>query len=640
MHLNLILVFLFLLHGVPAQKERPKLRRLLLNNFDLNPFRKDTAVVTLTNGQIMGTSDGKSDAFMGVPFARPPIAHRRFMKPESIKDVRWSGVRKTKMTGPMCVQRAALFTSSPIVGNEDCLYLNVYRPSSAVPGAKLPVLVFIPGGAYSIGSSYWLDGQYDGSVLAYEQNVIVVVLSYRLHLFGFLATEQLEYANGGTVGNLALQDQQEGLRWVKREIANFGGDRDHVLLFGESAGGFSVVWHAVNKFSQRENLFTSAITQSATSDLSWFFQSKEDAFQLYSAFVEYLGCPSGEPNQLGCLQEIPAPFLIEAWARWSDMILASNDGHGKQEHHPGYVPMLHLVCSFGPVIDGSEEGLIEAPYQLIKKGEFHRVPLVSGITRDEGSVFSLIIPAIVDSSQRSLTVEQWMEIAELIVQSPEAIQQLYLLYPLRRVEGLWAAQEWAQEIIRDFVFGCATEEMVADWGQYAPSYLFLFSGTMGYLGQLSGMGSMHSFDLHYIFKSFPPGSTFIMSPRETQVANEMGARWAAMARTGNPNAVEFGRTPWPEFKDAAQALEFAPKQSADVSSQLFNVREADSKTWPKAEKCDYWRSLRPLPWINHREEPGLANKAEAEAYIAKVIEKLGLIDAVPNHDLLHECHAE
>ena len=624
--LLLIPIILSCIGSISANPAKPPLRRLLFHNFDLHPFRVDSREVTISNGRLIGTADDRSESFLGIPYALPPVMHRRFMRPVSIEGTRWAGVRQARMTGPMCMQHAAFFRRSPIVGNEDCLYLNVYRPVNTTPDSNLPVMVFIPGGAFAIGSTYWLDGQFDGSTLATEQNVVVVVLAYRLHLFGFLATEQLQAANGGTVGNLALQDQQEALRWVKREISNFGGNPSSTLLFGESAGGFSVVWHTVNRNSARENLFSSVVAQSATSDLSWFFQSKEDAFQLHRAFTEYLGCPSSDLNQLSCLQEYSAHFLMKAWGRWSKVLFATDRSQPHREHHPEQMPMLHDVCAFGAVIDGHEDGLLEAPYALIKRGEFHRVPLLAGITKDEGSLFGYIIPHIVDSSHSRHTVKQWMEIADSIVQKPASIRSLYSLYPLRVLGGIAAAQTWATEIVRDFVFGCSTEEMIADWGKFAPSYAYLFSSTMGWVGKLIPLGAMHSFDVSYIFRNFPPGTGVLMSERDGRVATEMGARWASMARTGTPNPMEGGAyITLPDFNSSQAILEFGFDAPAEANaSRLLDARAIDKELWPDRTKCEFWRTQRPLPWISHREH--VRRNSTVEEYLALVTEKLGLVD--------------
>jgi carboxylesterase type B len=625
MYIVLVSLFVFATHCAEP-------RRLLFNNYDLNPFRRQSAVVETSNGKIQGTREGRSDTFFGIPFAKPPVGKLRFRLPESLIDVHWEGVRQARKTGPMCVQRLAFFASSPVVGEEGCLYLNVYRPSDIPSGERIPVMVFIPGGAFSMGSSYWLDGQFDGSTLAREQNVIVVVPNYRLGLLGFFASEQIQEVNGGTVGNLGLQDQREALRWVKREISAFGGDPDNILLFGESAGGFSVIWHAVSPRSSEEQLFHSVIAQSATADLSWFFQSKEDAFQLYAAFAAYIGCPFDVPGQLECLQAHPPAFFLDAWLKWSDVFF--NDEESKREkhpHHPKSVSLLHLLCSFGPVVDGHADGLIDMPATLVKRGQFHRVPLVAGITRGEGSIFTLVLPHFASKTlSDTLTVDQWIEIGDLIVQRPEAIKEFYKLYPIKRIGGLYAATVWANEIVRDLCFGCSTEELVRSWGEFAPSWMYLFSGTMGYLGKMLGVGSMHSFDLTYVFKTFPAGFSYVANEREVRVANEMGARWASMARHGHPNP-DPSCLPWPEFKDGEKILEFGFenkienenantgivsglwnmaaraytdwRSSPDIPpSRLFDRATADKESWPEEKKCDFWYRQRPLPWIIHMEE--------------------------------------
>jgi len=618
----------------------------------------------------MGTRDEISEAFLGIPYALPPIGHRRFLRPVSIESERWSGLKHARITGPMCVQRSAFFSSSPIVGNEDCLYLNVYRPrpvqSAASPDIEngpddqlKPVMVFIPGGAFAVGSSYWLDGQFDGSQLAHDEDVIVVVMNYRLNIFGFFASPQVEEANGGTVGNLALQDQQEALRWVKREIVHFGGDPEKILLFGESAGGFSVVWHSVNVHSVRENLFHSVISQSATTDLSWFFQAKEDAFNLYAAFAYHLGCPVTLVNQLECLQAIPSHFFLRAWSDWSAMILETQSESGVAadgSHHPNAIPLLHLLCAFGPVIDGHEDGLLDTPAHLIKAGRFHRVPLVAGITKAEGSVFTLIIPLIVASTNDPMTVDQWMEIAELIVQKPDAIRELYRLYPLRRIEGILGARDWANEIVRDFCFGCSTEEMVNDWGEYAPSWLYLFSATLGPIGTALGVDSMHSFDLHYVFKNFFLGASIVLGKREMRIADDMSSRWASMARSMDPNTV-VSRGPdfieWPQYRTSGLIMEFGVPDTSRSSlriiidnikgmlpwtevpveppiARLFERASAGKDLWPSKAKCDYWTRQRPLPWINHRPDKGFDSREDAVRYLGKVIE---MVRGVYGHSL-------
>ena len=704
-NLESIFLFYFSLQSLVLVAEPvPENRRLLFTNFDANPLRSESGIVTITNGRIRGTSDSNTEAFLGIPYALPPVGHRRFRRPISIQHERWSGIKEARITGPMCVQRSAFFASSPIVGNEDCLYLNVYRPKSIASSSSssstsstttgspdlesgasgsgsaettlLPVMVFIPGGAFAVGSSYWLDGQFDGSQIALDEKVIVVVMNYRLNIFGFFASPQLEQANGGTVGNLALQDQQEALRWVKREIVHFGGDPEKILLFGESAGGFSVVWHSVNIHSQRENLFHSVISQSATTDLSWFFQAKQDAFNLYSAFAYYIGCPISLINQLECLQALPAKYFLKAWNDWSTMILESQselrgapiDG----DHHPEAIPLLHLLCAFGPVIDGHEDGLLDTPAHLIKAGRFHRVPLVAGITRGEGSIFTLILPLIVASSHAPMTVDQWMEIAELIVQKPDAIRELYRLYPLRRIEGILGAREWANEIVRDLCFGCSTEEMVNDWGDFAPSWLYLFSATLGPIGPALGVDAMHSFDLHYVFKNFFFGASFVLGKREMRIADDMSSRWASMARSFNPNTPLVRNSgddfiEWPQFRESNLIMEFGvPDTSRSVMdrmfenlrtsmfwskdkgteevpiSRLFNRDTAPKSHWPSRIKCDYWKRQRPLPWINHQPTKGFDSREDAMMYLEQVIEMIrgvyGNHSLVNNEKILDRCY--
>ncbi|XP_036605948.1 cocaine esterase-like [Trichosurus vulpecula] len=207
----------------------------------------DDLTRTTEFGQIQGTQinikgiDKDVNVFLGVPFAKPPVGTLRFSPPQPPDS--WSNVRDATSHPPMCLQDInllekiirAMKLNIPITANsEDCLYLNIYVPAHAKERARLPVMMWIHGGALVLGSA----SMYDGSILSASQNVVVVIIQYRLGVLGFFSTGD-EHAPG----NWGFLDQVAALRWIQKNIAHFGGDPSLVTIFGESAGGTSVSSH-------------------------------------------------------------------------------------------------------------------------------------------------------------------------------------------------------------------------------------------------------------------------------------------------------------------------------------------------------------------------------------------------------------
>jgi para-nitrobenzyl esterase len=262
-------------------------------------------IVKTTQGEVMGKwiRDGKEKAFLGLPYAAPPLGTLRWKPPGS--PVKWSGVRDATKFGNRCQQwhvwNDYIFTDSG--PSEDCLYLNIYEPATAKQGDKLPVMVWIHGGGFLAGAGS--EPRYTNPALV-AKSVVVVTLNYRLNVFGFLASEDLAREQGGHAGNYGLMDQVAALRWVKANIAGFGGDTNNVTIFGESAGSFAVsaltvapsargLFHKV--IGESGALFGSTIPMTAMSE-----RAKRD-----QAFVVSLGI-----NNLDELRGMPADKLLEA----------------------------------------------------------------------------------------------------------------------------------------------------------------------------------------------------------------------------------------------------------------------------------------------------------------------------------------
>ena len=192
--------------------------------------------VKVDTGKLQGKSDGTIDAFLGIPYAAPPVGELRWKPP--VRPVKWKGARKAAEFGSRCMQTRVyddmIFRDPGI--SEDCLFLNVWRP--AKPNGKLPVMVWIHGGGFVSGATS--EPRQDGTNLA-KEGVVVVSMNYRLGIFGFFVHPGLARESGrNSAGNYGLLDQVAALEWVKRNIAAFGGDPGNVTIFGESAGAFSV----------------------------------------------------------------------------------------------------------------------------------------------------------------------------------------------------------------------------------------------------------------------------------------------------------------------------------------------------------------------------------------------------------------
>ncbi len=197
-------------------------------------------VVHAPVGAIAGRAEGAVNVFKGIPYAQPPVGAARWTPPRPVAD--WRDTREAMDFGPACVQPPSppgnLYGDTPARMSEDCLSLNIWTPTDA---KKAPVFVWIHGGALTTGSSS--ESVYDGARIARQGGVVVVSINYRLGVLGWLAHPALSAESAdGLSGNYGLLDQIEALRWVRRNIAAFGGDPANVTIAGESAGGLSVMY--------------------------------------------------------------------------------------------------------------------------------------------------------------------------------------------------------------------------------------------------------------------------------------------------------------------------------------------------------------------------------------------------------------
>ncbi|PQE03600.1 carboxylesterase protein [Rutstroemia sp. NJR-2017a BBW] len=324
---------------------------LLALPLSLAQFNTSGPTVTVTNGSYIGkyVSEWQQDHFLGIPYAIPPLGQLRFARPRSL-NTSFTGLRDATKYGHSCYQYGTTFNLS-----EDCLTLNVIRPAGTSPNSKLPVLVWIFGGGLYTGAT--ADPQYNLSGIAHVgqelgKPIITVSMDYRLGVWGFLQTPQV-LAEGSS--NAGLLDQRLALRWIKENIASFGGDPDQITIWGESAGAQSISLHLHSYDGRNDNLFHAAILES--------------------------GSPTGASlNPLG-YYTVPAENLTRTAGCWtaSDKLACLRSLTSDQLYK------AQVSQQWNPIVDG--DFLTDYPSSLAPQGKFIKVPLLIGANSDEGSSF-------------------------------------------------------------------------------------------------------------------------------------------------------------------------------------------------------------------------------------------------------------
>ncbi|MEM9562872.1 MAG: carboxylesterase family protein [Actinomycetota bacterium] len=508
--------------------------------------------------------------FRGVPFAAPPVGDRRWRPPAPAEP--WSGARQATKDGPMAIQMATgieeflgglldgqgwrrpraavlqrLLTRLPQPAqSEDCLYLTVRSPSLD-PAAKLPVMVWIHGGDHQDGSG--TDVYYAANALP-ARGVVTVSINYRLGVLGFLAhPELLDESPDGVAGNYGLLDQVAALEWVRDNIAGFGGDPDNVTIFGESAGGESVL-HLMTSPRAR-GLFHRAIPQSAGSGgqmihLDRPFDARRSGTDLAVAYAEALGVTGDD--QLPRLRAMSADRLYEV---------------ARAEREIG----AHYA-----VIDG--EVLPESPLAAFAGGRQAPVPMVIGSNADEGTLLRGVMGApMVDYQHRPVPAGRLQpEIAEAFGTD---LDRLLAIYP-----GLDRADTAAEiDFLGDHLFGARAYHYARHHHAAGhPTHLYLFARTPKSPRQTAG--AFHAAEIPFVHGSRVP--IFPMTAADKALSATMMGYWTGFARTGDPNGPDAStvgdRPVWSPFDQGDPRWMFfdhrptmAPVDRLD-QYEIFNAR--------------------------------------------------------------------
>jgi para-nitrobenzyl esterase len=462
------------------------------------PVHADSLTVKTEQGKVHGKTinDGKVKAFLGLPYAAPPVGDLRWKAPQP--PAKWKGERDAAKFGAHCAQGRVfddmIFQDGE--ASEDCLFLNVYTPSDAKDKSKLPVMFWIHGGGYSGGASS--EPRHNGDFLP-TKGVVLVTINYRLGVFGFLATADLAKEANGAAGNYGLLDMVAALEWVKANIKQFGGDPDNVTIFGESAGSFAVSTLMASPIAR--GLFHKVIGESgaAFSDVlpTDSLEAREKAD---GEWVASLGATS-----LQELRAIPTAKILDA---------VKTKGRG----------------GFPPVIDG--KFLTEPVAETYAAGKQAHVPLLAGWNRDEGSFFAM----------RGMTAAQWKDFPGPLFKDRAAA--FLKLYPGDTDEqALRAAIDYGSDSF--IAFGTwKWLEAHRKTGE-SPVYRYHFELAAPTSKFHPGSFAFHSDDIEYVFGTLDTRPGSVWRPEDRKLSEQMMGYWTNFAKTGDPNGP--GLPEWPKY---------------------------------------------------------------------------------------------
>ncbi len=463
----------------------------------------EARTVRTASGAVRGATAGGVSSFKGIPFAASPVGELRWRTPQPAKG--WAGVRDATKFGADCVQVTPPFAAAMGAANaksEDCLFLNVWRPANARPGAKLPVMVWIYGGAFLFGSGAL--PTYDGTAFA-KQGVILVTLNYRLGRFGFFAHPALSAEHPEEAkGNYAFMDQIAALKWVRANIAGFGGNPGNVTIFGESAGGVSVHNLLVSPLSR--GLFHKAIIESGGARdgiLTGRPMRADNADRDYKVsgetiglnFAKKMGVAGNGTGALAQLRALSADQVLDGGA--------TTDG-------PDGVPTYP-----GPILDGKL--VTETAEQSYKAGHQMKVPLMIGSNSAEvpgGFVAGDTKEALLASFGRGKD-------AAKAAYDPAGTTDLAALSSMVNTDRVWA--EPARLTARAFA------------AKGAPAFVYRFSYVADSMKVMAKQGAPHASELEYVFDTVENRFKDKLTPNDKKVARMMNTYWANFAKTGNPS---------------------------------------------------------------------------------------------------------
>jgi len=491
-------------------------------------------VVAITQGRLRGLEREGISQFRGIPFAAAPIGERRFAPPGAAPS--WDGERDATVFGARSLQvtggATAMLGDRSDDADEDCLFLNVFTPGC--DDAARPVMVWIHGGGFVNGSASipW----YDGSSLAARGDVVVVTINYRLGALGFLWLGDLDPSLRSSGVN-GLLDQVAALRWVRDNIAAFGGDPDNVTIFGESAGAMSV--STLLALPAARGLFHRAIAQSGAAHNTF---TTETASRVTAQVMELLGVTT-----VAELLTAPADAIVDAATKVEARMFDDPSGLGGPAG-------IALAMAFQPVVDGAH--LPEQPLRAVAAGDAADVPLLTGTNLDEWNLFALMSPGGLDDPRLLGRLERIFGDAHVVRDTYRAAR------PEASADDLWNA------VLTDATFRIPAIRLVeARRGASSSTWQYLFTWATPAFGGV--VKSCHALEIPFVFGVLdaPGASLFLgdpIGPELHELSRAMQDAWLAFVRHGDPG--------WPAWSEAER-----PTQRFDVERELLSDPMADER---------------------------------------------------------------
>lgn len=485
--------------------------------------------MTTPSGALEGRELACVDAFLGIPYAKPPVGPLRFQEPRPFGS--WSGVRPATGFGPSAPQPVGGPFSGLVPGmdvgvqSEDCLTLNLWAPRGGTVGR--PVMVWLHGGAFTIGGSSL--ALYDGSLLAAEQDVVVVSVNYRLGALGWL------HGIGGVTPNCGLRDQVLALEWVRDHVGSFGGDPGNVTVFGESAGAGSVVHLLASP--RAAGLVHKAIAQSPGVAQT---MTPQTATAVGTALLAALD---------GDLMTAPVEALLAAQQQVADELVA-----------------VVGAMAFHPVVDG--DTLLAAP---LAEGALAGVPLLAGTTAEEMRLFADPALAGLDHATLVMVLEPLLSAEAHRPLGTAAVDAVVTAYEQALLPAGDRADVFAA-LTTDVMMRLPLAELLDHHHRVAPTYAYSF--TWRAAGAQRDVGACHAADLPFTFGTFDADgwADWVGDVDEARALSAaMREAWASFARTGQPAAK--GLPIWPAY-DASRTIMVLGRTTGLETDPL-----ADARAW-------------------------------------------------------------
>lgn len=511
-------------------------------------------IVNVLDGPLEGFISGSTLAFLGIPFAAPPIGELRWRPPQPVEP--WKDVRDAKEPQLACIQSG--IGIGPVgETSEDCLYLNVWTPDLS-PDEALPVMVWLHGGGNSTGSAVQFaeagtdELAYNGQILieAAPRPIVVVTANYRLNRFGFLAHAGLT-AEQGASGNYGLMDQQAALRWVRDNISIFGGDPENVTLFGESAGGLDTCLQVMAPES--DGLVHRAIMESAG-------QCYPDRWELDQAeasgadFAEFVGCTgSDDAEVVDCLRALTVEEVLEP-APTSDPL-------------PGGVLYQNPApWRFAPIIDGAF--LPEQVAEIVADDQYAKIPMIIGTNDREGDLFH---GPLLGGTPPANEAEYREALGRFLGDAADAVADAY---PFSDFD---TPNEALSAVTGDSVFVCPAWNLArALVGQGGTVFKYNYTHELGF-SSLGGMGPTHGTEVALVWGWAQVDATAdLATDNDKSVGASIVDYWTQFAYSGDPNGDDAPE--WPRF---------------ETSTEREIVLDAPVSTAEgrMSDKCDFWATV-------------------------------------------------